>query len=205
MSIASSKLYNPGTNPIPVRHTVEPDVMSDDTGSSYVSHGAMSQTHRNDHSNAVSYSIIQDHMKDGAFIIALQAMVKEAKGVDVVEASVMELIVQNSQVFGMKATKLGEKEEYRANLIITNGCVSNFRMVVMGFSIGKSVTRSHFVSAILEDALLPIWNHGTIALVKGFSPVLLYQIGEEVLSVPHPQPFWLESNSAMAPLRVTQC
>jgi len=126
----------------------------------------------------VSYSIIPDDMKDRAFIIALRAMAKEAKGVDVVEASVTELIAQNGRVFDVKATKLGEKEEYRADLVVTDGCVSNFRMLVMGFSIGKSVTRSHFVGAILEDVSLPIQNHGTVALVKGFSPVLLYQIGE---------------------------
>jgi len=30
----------------------------------------------------------------------------------------------------------------------------------------------------LEDARLPIPNHGTVALVKGFGPVLLYQISE---------------------------
>ena len=47
----------------------------------------------------------------------------------------------------------------------------------MGSSIGKSVTRSHFVGAILEDASLPIPNHGTVALVKGFGPVLLYHMG----------------------------
>ena len=50
-------------------------------------------------------------------------------------------------------------------------------MAVMGSSIGKSVTRSHFVGAILEDASLPIPNHGTVALVKGFGPVLLYHMG----------------------------
>lgn len=78
----------------------------------------------------------------------------------------------------MKATKLGEKEEYRANLVVTNGCFSNFHTTVIGSSIRKLVTRCHFIGAILEGALLPILNHGTVTLVKSFGTVLLYQIGE---------------------------
>ena len=66
----------------------------------------------------------------------------------------------NGQVVGVKATKLGEKEKYRANLvIIADGCFSNFCMTAIGSSIHKLVTRCHFVSAILEDASLPIQNH----------------------------------------------
>lgn len=79
----------------------------------------------------------------------------------------------------MKATKLGEKEKYRANLVIVaDGCFSNFRMTAIGSSIRKLVIRRHFVSAVLEDASLPIPNHGNIMLVKSFGTVLLYQIGE---------------------------
>ena len=79
----------------------------------------------------------------------------------------------------MKATKLGEKEKYRANLVIvTDGCFSNFCMTAIGSSIRKLVTRCHFISAILEDASLPIPNHSNIMLVKSFGMVLLYQIGE---------------------------
>ena len=115
----------------------------------------------------------------GKFIMALRAAAKEAEGVDVVEATVTELVEQHGRVVGVNATKQGEKEEYRANLVVVaDGCFSNFRTAVMGSSIGKSVTRSHFVGAILEDASLPLPNHGTVALVKGFGPVLLYQIGE---------------------------
>jgi protein SMG6 len=61
-SIASSKLYNPGTDPIPVRRTLEPDAMSDDTGSSYAPRGAASHTHRDDRSNAARQ--LFDHRKD---------------------------------------------------------------------------------------------------------------------------------------------
>ena len=38
------------------------------------------------------------------------------------------------------------------------------------------MTRSHFVGAIP--------NHGTVALVKGFGPVLLYQIGKHDTRIP---------------------
>jgi squalene monooxygenase len=49
---------------------------------------------------------------------------------------------------------------------------------VMGVAAIKPSTKSHFVGAILEDARLPIPNHGTVALIKGSGPVLLYQVSE---------------------------
>ncbi|KZP18775.1 SE-domain-containing protein [Athelia psychrophila] len=45
-----------------------------------------------------------------------------------------------------------------------------------GPGVARSTTKSHFVGAVLEDAVLPIDKHGTVVLVKGFGPVLLYQI-----------------------------
>ena len=54
----------------------------------------------------------------------------------------------------------------------------DFRNVVMGVAAIKPSTKSHFIRAILEDSRLPIPNHGTVALIKGFGPVLLYQISE---------------------------
>ncbi len=36
----------------------------------------------------------------------------------------------------------------------------------------------NFVGAVLENASLPILQHGAVALVKSHGPVLLYQIGE---------------------------
>jgi len=43
-----------------------------------------------------------------------------------------------------------------------------------------SVVQGNFVGAVLEDVslLVPQLEHGTIVLVKGHGPVLLYQIGE---------------------------
>jgi len=48
----------------------------------------------------------------------------------------------------------------------------------MGRAAGKTSTKSYFVGAVLEDARLPMDKHGTVALVKGFGPVLMYQIAE---------------------------
>ncbi|KAG1722995.1 squalene epoxidase-domain-containing protein, partial [Suillus lakei] len=52
------------------------------------------------------------------------------------------------------------------------------RSTVQGQSARPSKTKSHFCGAILKDARLPISQHGTVALVRGHGPVLLYQISE---------------------------
>lgn len=64
---ASSKLFNPNTDPIPMRRTAEPEVMSDATGSSYVvvPRGGPSSTsanHREERGNAARQ--LFDHRKD---------------------------------------------------------------------------------------------------------------------------------------------
>jgi len=68
----------------------------------------------------------------------------------------------------------------------------------MGASAVKPVTKSHFIGAILEDVRLQIPNHGTVALVKGFGPVLLYQISEHdtriLIDVKAPLPSDLKSH-----------
>jgi squalene monooxygenase len=101
----------------------------------------------------------------------------------VIEASASELIEceHSHRVIGVRATRKGaeEKEAFWADLVvIADGCFSNFRNAVMGSAARKTSTKSQFVGAILEDARLPIHQHGTVALVKGFGPVLMYQIGE---------------------------
>ena len=42
----------------------------------------------------------------------------------------------------------------------------------------KTVVRGNFVGAILEDVTLLILQHGTVALIKGHGPVLLYQTSQ---------------------------
>lgn len=126
----------------------------------------------------------------GRFIMALRAAAKRAAGVEVIEATVTELIeceFTPKKVIGVRATRKdgvttgadADKEAFFADLvIIADGCFSNFRTAVMGDSGAKSTTNSHFVGAVLENARLPIPNHGTVALIKGFGPVLLYQISQ---------------------------
>ncbi|KAF5379447.1 hypothetical protein D9615_006574 [Tricholomella constricta] len=117
----------------------------------------------------------------GRFIMALRDAARRARGVEVVEATVTDLIEEEGRVVGVRAARKAgaEKEAFYANLVvIADGCFSNFRTAVMGSAGAKSTTSSHFVGAVLEDARLPIPNHGTVALIKGFGPVLLYQISE---------------------------
>lgn len=138
----------------------------------------------------------------GRFIMRLREYAKCASGVDVIEATVNELIEceHTKRVLGVRATRSsggdgpkGEKEPFFADLvIIADGCFSNFRNAVMGKSARQSSARSYFIGAILKNAKLPIPQHGTVALVKGHGPVLLYQISEHdtriLIDVKHPLP-----------------
>nr|ALJ76841.1 squalene epoxidase [Taiwanofungus camphoratus] len=124
----------------------------------------------------------------GRFIQNLRAKAKEAPGVDVVEATVSELIEcpVTGRVLGVRATRKEsagastvERETFFADLtVIADGCFSNFRSTVLGKAGVKPSTKGHFVGVVLEDVKLPIDNHGTVVLVKGHGPVLLYQISE---------------------------
>ncbi|THH07955.1 hypothetical protein EW145_g3021 [Phellinidium pouzarii] len=119
----------------------------------------------------------------GRFIQSLRAKAAKATGVDVIEATVAELIIADgtNRVHGVRATRKGKEVKenfYGALVLISDGCFSNFRAEVMGEAFQKPLTRSHFVGAILKDVQLPIDKHGTVALVKGSGPVLMYQIGD---------------------------
>lgn len=128
----------------------------------------------------------------GRFVMALREAAKKANGVDVIEATVSELLENANRVIGVRTTRKKptssdelpatdanlDGETFFADLVfVADGCLSNFRSVVLGQL--KSQTNSHFVGTILEDATLPIPKHGTVALVHGSGPVLLYQIGEK--------------------------
>lgn len=122
----------------------------------------------------------------GGFIQALRKRAMQARGVETIEATVTDLIEcpVSRKVLGVRATRKGagtvsvEKEAFFADLtVIADGCFSNFRNGVMGKAGRKAETKSHFVGLVLEDATLPIPQHGTVALVRGHGPVLMYQIG----------------------------
>ncbi|KZT66938.1 SE-domain-containing protein [Daedalea quercina L-15889] len=122
----------------------------------------------------------------GRFIQSLRKKARAAPGVDTVEATVSELVEcpTTGRVLGVRATRkvegteqAGEKETFLADLtIVADGCFSNFRNAVLGGVGMKPVTKSHFVGIVLEDAELPIPKHGTVVLVRGHGPALLYQI-----------------------------
>lgn len=132
----------------------------------------------------------------GRFVMKLREAARRARGVEMVEASVTGLIERERRVIGVRATRKTNasledassngdagsdtlKEEFFADLVVVaDGCFSNFRTAVMGSAVAKSTTKSHFIGAVLEDARLPIPQHGTVALIKGYGLVLLYQIGE---------------------------
>lgn len=121
----------------------------------------------------------------GRFIQALRKKAMAAPGVESVEATVSELIEcpLTGRILGVRATRKEEnaveKEAFFGDItIVADGCFSNFRSTVMGSAGVKPETKSHFVGAVLEDAHLPIDKHGTVVLVRGAGPVLLYQIGE---------------------------
>jgi len=153
----------------------------------------------------------------GRFITRLREKAMQAAGVDVVEATVSELVQCDltGRVIGVRgARKAGsgseDKETFFADLVvIADGCFSNFRTAVMGGTGTKPSTRSHFIGAILEDARLPIDKHGTVALARGYGPVLLYQISEHstrmLVNIKQPLPPDLKV-SAHIPLRsFSQC
>ena len=135
----------------------------------------------------------------GRFIQQLRKKAKAAERVEVVEATVSELIEcpLTGRVLGVRATRKEEgaveKEAFFADLtVVADGCFSNFRSKVLGKAALQGVTKGHFVGMILEDAPLPIPKHGTVMLVEGSGPVLSYQIGTHdtriLVDVKHPPP-----------------
>ncbi|KAF7367314.1 SE domain-containing protein [Mycena sanguinolenta] len=138
----------------------------------------------------------------GRLIMNLRAAARRAPGVDVIEATVKELIEDDSskrRVIGVRALPKGEEEQrsFHASLvIIADGCASKFRSSV--FPAPKPTTKSHFVGAILKDVVLPIPNHGTVALIKGSGPVLMYQISKHdtriLMDVKEPLPSDLKAH-----------
>jgi squalene monooxygenase len=133
----------------------------------------------------------------GRFIQSLRAKARTAAGVDIIEATVQELVEceRTGRVTGVRATKKGEdaKSTFAADLVVmADGCFSNFRNTILGNSGVKPSLRSHFIGAVMKDARLPIDKHGTVALVEGSGPVLMYQIAEHdtriLIDIKHPLP-----------------
>nr|ODO01138.1 squalene monooxygenase [Cryptococcus depauperatus CBS 7855] len=110
--------------------------------------------------------------------------INQAPNVMVLEATVKDLLFceDTRRVIGVSAafkSKEGtETKDMLAPLtIIADGCFSKFRLTP-GARIPVPDTRSYFVGLILNNAELPMKNHGTVCLTPS-GPVLLYQIGNE--------------------------
>ncbi|KAF8328386.1 SE-domain-containing protein [Cantharellus anzutake] len=112
----------------------------------------------------------------GSFVMNLREAASKARGVDVIEATVNELIEcpLTGRVLGVRATRKTKDvppytESFFGELIIAaDGCYSKFRSQVTQQT---PVTKSNFMGAILENAQLPISNHGTVVLVPGSGPL----------------------------------
>lgn len=119
----------------------------------------------------------------GRFVQALREKAKQAEAVDVIEATVTQLVEceHTERVLGVRAKRPDreEPEVFLADLVIVaDGCFSNFRNQVIrgGLPAKRLQTKSNFIGAVLKDAKLPIEQHGTVVLVPGSGPALLYQI-----------------------------
>ena len=119
--------------------------------------------------------------------MALRKKTKAAPGVDVLERTVTKLIEcpYTGKVLGVRAVNKTEhleegveEEFYGCLTVVADGCFSNFRAKVMGDGAAKVELGSHFVGLILENARLPYDEHGTVVLINGHGPVLLYRISK---------------------------
>jgi len=130
----------------------------------------------------------------GRFVMSLRAAANRAENVELIEATVTELIEHGNRVVGVKATRKVQQEEYKEEywadlVVVADGSFSNFRASVMGCALVKPVARSSFCGAVLEDVALPT---PTAVLVQGSGPVLMYQLSENrtriLISIDHPLP-----------------
>lgn len=115
----------------------------------------------------------------GAFVQSLRRKACDVQGIDLVEATVNELLEdEEGTIIGVKATprKSSQEEhgaaadpeplEFKASLtIVADGCMSKFRRALLPAHV-TPITRSHFVGLVLEDADLPSPHHGHVILGK---------------------------------------
>jgi squalene monooxygenase len=115
----------------------------------------------------------------GRFVQALRRKAKAGRGVQVVEATVTNLVEcpRTKKITGVRARSKDGEHEYSADLtVVADGCFSNLRSKVIPDSPSRCSLKSHFIGLILQDVQLPYPQHGTVVLVPGSGPVLLYQI-----------------------------
>jgi squalene monooxygenase len=118
----------------------------------------------------------------GRFVQNLRAYARAAPGVDLLEATVTDLIEcpPTRRVLGVQARRNGAEHKemfFAALIVVADGCFSNFRSAWM-------VARS--ASAQWCAAILLVLEDVTVALVKGHGPVLLSPILDRGTRYPHP-------------------
>lgn len=122
----------------------------------------------------------------GRFVQNLRAKARSGKGVECIEATVSDFIESaDGRVLGVSATRKAEKEQSQGAedffadvTFVADGWSSKFRSKVLGASLRDPKLKSHFIGFVLKDVHLPIPKHGTVALIPGTGPVLIYQIGQ---------------------------
>lgn len=132
----------------------------------------------------------------GRFISSLRkAAIACAPYVDVIEATVTDIIneqenLEPEEVLEKKRSsrtlnrvvgvKIKGSDGARSNIfgsitVIADGTTSKFRKE---YTNRTPIVKSHFVGVILEDADMPVPNHGHVILGTNHAPLLVYQIGE---------------------------
>ncbi|KAF8312195.1 squalene epoxidase [Clavulina sp. PMI_390] len=137
----------------------------------------------------------------GPFVMQLRKAAQKARGVTVMEATALDLIYQpgTSRAIGVRVNRKGDASDpkaasttisqplYAELVIAADGGASKFRSVLTPSSPASSSSsssssprapsvKSQFYAAILKHAPLPLKHHGTVSLVHGSGPVLMYQI-----------------------------
>jgi squalene monooxygenase len=95
--------------------------------------------------------------------------------VNVVEATVTELLESGERITGVKYKLKGSQQytEVTAPLtIVCDGCFSKFRKTLVK-NVPKTV--SHFVAVIMKDMEMTYEQHGNVFLVEP-SPTLMYRV-----------------------------
>ena len=125
----------------------------------------------------------------GRFVMALRQIARRNTNVDVIEATVSELLQcqYTGRVIGVRATRkdlisnlpYDSFSVFGSLVVVADGCFSNFRSSILGDRPPPVKTKSYFMGAILKDVVLPISNHGTVVLAEGHQPILLYQISKD--------------------------
>lgn len=121
----------------------------------------------------------------GPFVMQLRKAAKLARGVDMIEGTVTELIESphTGRALGVRLNRKDTTDPKNAVsdalfaeiIIAADGGYSKFRST-LGTAARAPVAKSQFYGAILKHAPLPIKHHGTVALIPGSGPVLMYQI-----------------------------